>query len=176
MLAGSTRIRLLRLLHSEPGQNVARLAQALQLSRPFASQELRRIQSRGLLGSVHQGASLIYRLSADPQVHTAQPLLKALRQALTSLPVDRDQEIALIASGLAHERRMAIAATLLQAPKTSSELRVELPMSGCSQYLHLQQLMSSGFVIQNGTSYEFHTPAHPLGRALTKLLQQGICR
>jgi len=176
MLAGSTRIRLLRLLHSELGLNVTRLAQTLQLSRPFASQELRRIQSRGLLGSVHQGASLIYRLSADPQVKTAQPLLKALQKVLTSLPPARDQEMALIASGLAHERRMAIAAALLHAPKTASELRVKMPMSSCSQHLHLQQLRSSGFVIKNGKRYEFHTPAHPLGQALTGLLRQGICR
>ncbi len=176
MLAGSTRIRLLRRLHSEPGQNVATLAQTLQISRPFASQELRRIQSRGLLGSAHQGASLIYRLSADPQVKTAQPLLKALQKTLSSLPPVRDQEMALIASGLAHERRMAIAASLLHSSKTASELRVEMPMSACSQHLHLQQLMTSGFVIKNGKRYEFHTPSHPLGRTLKGLLRQGICR
>lgn len=176
MLSGTTRIRFLRRLHDEPGQNVAALAQSLGLSLPYASQELRRIQSRGLLESIHQGSSLIYRFRADPQVHTAQPLLMAIQKALSTLPPNRDQDMALIASGLSHERRIAIASILIGTPATAAELFAKAPMSACSQHLHFQKLLGSGFMIRRQNQYQFHTPPHPLGKALVRLLQQGICK
>jgi len=176
MLTGSTRIRLIRLMHGEPGHNVATIAQALDISRPYASQELRRIQSRGFLKRIHQGSSLIYHFCPDPQVPTAAPLLKAIRHALTTLPAARDAEMSRIASGLAHERRIALVNTLLRSPKSSVELLNEIPMSWCCGQLHFQTLLASGFVVQTRQRYQFHTPSHPLGRALTELLRQGISR
>ena len=176
MLSGSTRIRLLRQMHSEPGQNVAALAQALGISHPFASQELRRIQSRGFLKRTHQGSSIVYLLHADPQVPTAAPLLKAVLNSLITLPHTRDMEMALIASGLAHERRIALASSLLGAPQTAGQLLAEIPMSSCCQTLHLRMLMNSGLIIQTQQRYQSRTPPHPLGRALIQLLRQGISR
>lgn len=174
MLSGSTRIRLLRQLHAQPGQNVAGLAEALDISRPFASQELRRIQSRGFLNRTHQGSSIIYRLGADPQVSTAAPLLKAVLRTLDSTPGSQDSEIRRIAAGPAHERRIALIASLLRSPRTSSQLRVEVPMSACSLKLHLRKLTTSGLITNTRRQYYTRTPRHPLGRALMKLLRQGI--
>ncbi len=176
MLAGSTRIRLLRRMHEHPGENIASLASALGICRPHASQEMRRIQSRGFLKPTHRGASLVYLPAADPQVPAAAPLWKAIQKALISLPQERDVEMKIIASGLAHERRIALASMLLHAPKTSGELLAELPMAPCSHYLHLESLMAGGFAIKKQQRFEFCTPAHPLGRALTRLLRQGICK
>ncbi len=51
MLTGTNRVRLLRELHDHPGQSVSQLAAALGIGPSDASQELRRIQSRGLLKS-----------------------------------------------------------------------------------------------------------------------------
>ena len=67
MLAGQTRIRLLRQLHRQPGPCVADLGKAVGIKRSDASQELRRIQSRGLLKSMRQGIPLVYRMEPDPK-------------------------------------------------------------------------------------------------------------
>ena len=176
MLAGLTRIKLLRQLHDHPGQNIAMLADALGISRPYASQEMRRIQSRGLLRPTHRGASLVYHPCADPQVSTAAPLLKAVQNALDSLPPRRDGEMAAIAAGLAHERRIAMAKALRQRPKTSAQLLAEIPMAPCSLYLHLHALIASGFAAKDKTTISFKSPAHPLARALVKLLDQGVSK
>jgi len=176
MLSGSTRIQLIRLMHKKPGQNVATLARNLDISRPYASQELRRIQSRGLLKRRHEGSSLIYYFHADPQVPSAALLLRALRKTLNKWPPEHDEEISRIASGLGHERRIALATALLRAPMTSCDLLAEVPMSLCSYNLHLLTLKSSGFLIQIHRQFQFRSPRHPVGRALTKILQEDISR
>lgn len=173
MLAGTTRIKLLRQLHDRPGQNIASLAQALGIGRPYASQEMRRIQSRGLLKPTHCGASLVYGLCADPQVSSSAPLLKAIQTALQSLPENRDVDMATLAAGLAHERRIAMARSLLQSPKTPSRLLAEIPMAPCCFYLHLRTLAAGGFVIKRKRKLSIQIPPHPLGKALVKLLRQG---
>lgn len=176
MLSGSTRIKLLRQLHDRPGQNIATLASTLGICRPFASQEMRRIQSRGLLKPVRCGASLVYQPCADPQVSSAAPLLKAVQAALDTWPPHRDLEMAIIAAGLAHERRIAMAQSLMQSPKTSRQLLAEVPMAPCSWQLHIHALKASGFIAAHDKQLSFRTPAHPLGRALAKLLRQGASR
>ncbi len=173
MLAGKTRIKLLRQLHDCPGQNIAALADALGICRPFASQEMRRIQSRGLLKPTRLGAALIYHPCADPQVSSAAPLLKAVQTSLKSLPSRRDVEMTAIAAGLAHERRIAMARSLMESPKTSGRLLAAVPMSPCSFQLHLRTLMASGFAAKDKNGLSFRTPAHPLGKALAALLRQG---
>ena len=171
MLAGPTRIRLLRQLHDHPGQNIATLAGALGICRPYASQEMRRIQSRGLLKRTHRGASLIYLLGADPQVSSAAPLLKAVQRALDTLPPSRDGEMQALAAGLAHERRIAMVQALRQSPKTPQQLLAGIPMARCSYHLHLRTLIASGFVTLSKNVLSFRTPAHPLAKALARFLQ-----
>lgn len=172
VLAGTNRIKLLRHLHEHPGQNIANLAEALGISRPYASQEMRRIQSRGLLKPIRQGAALVYVPSTDPQVASAKPLLKALQASLNAFPAARDGELVALATGLAHERRIAIARSLLQGPKTRAELLTDIPMVPCSYSLHLRKLVAAGFVARRGQRLCIQTPDHPLGRALANLLRE----
>lgn len=176
MLAGANRIKLLRQLHDHPGQNIATLAEALNISRPYASQEMRRIQSRGLLKPTHRGSSLIFVPCADPQVSSAEPLLKAIRSSLHSLPPERDAEMAVIAGGLAHERRIAMVRSLLRSPKTASQLRAEVPMSPCSFRLHLSKLIAAGFATKQKSWLWLQIPTHPLGKAFVQLLQQDASK
>lgn len=173
VLAGANRIRLLRQMHDHPGQNIAELAHALGIGRPYASQEMRRIQSRGLLRPAKRGAALVYSPAADPQVSSAAPLLKAIWSALDSLPAARDADMATIAAGLAHERRIALARILMKSPQTPARLRTVLPMASCSFYLHLRTLTAAGFVAKHERMLMFQTPEHPLGNVLAKLLRQG---
>ncbi len=174
MLAGTTRIRLMRQLHHQPGQNIAELAANLGISRPYASQEMRRIQSRGFLQATRRGASLVYWFRPDPQVATAAPLLKAVRTALDQLAPAKDAQIAAIAAGLAHERRIAMARALMHSAGPPRQLRIALPMAPRSFQLHLRTLGAGGFVRSTRCGLRFQTPAHPLGRALARLLRQDI--
>ena len=176
VLAGATRIHLLRHLHAHPGQNLTSLAAALGISLPYASQEMRRIQSRGLLQATHRGASLVYRLRPDPQVATAAPLLKAVQTALDHLSPQRDGEISVIATGLAHERRIAMARLLLLSPQSNRQMLTAIPLAPRSHYLHLRSLITGGFVESSNNRLVFRTPPHPLGRALVRLLRQGVSR
>ncbi|NCA82947.1 MAG: transcriptional regulator [Opitutae bacterium] len=172
MLAGEKRIQLLRQLHEKPGRSVTELGAAVGVKRSDASQELRRIQSRGLLKSERKGLPLVYRMEVDPQVLSAAPLLKAIQAALASFPPERDIEMCGIANGLAHDRRIAIVRALTGNPLTTAELqrKMNLPRSALAQ--HLQPLASSGFTSRKAKRIHFKVPPHPLARALAKLLQQ----
>ncbi len=171
MLAGSTRIRLLRGLHDHPGRCVNDLAQDIGIGISDASQELRRIQSRGLLRSKREGARVLYRLEADPQVASAAPILKALKTALATLPPERDEDMRRIAFGLAYPRRIAIARALLAEPQTGMGLSQELELSTFAVFNHVRILRESGWVRRGADQrLNLSPPDHPLGAALFRLL------
>jgi len=172
MLSGSTRIRLLRALHDRPGLNVTEYARALNIGRSDASQELRRIQSRGLLGADHRGVSLIYRFRADPQVVSAAPLLNTLKTVLAAHPSADDGRIAAIAAGLAHPRRIAMLQSIMEAPKSVFALQGEISTSYTNLQRHLRILMDGGWVARKGRILQYIAPTHPLARTLVKLLPE----
>lgn len=171
VLAGQTRVKLLRQLHDRPGQSVSDLAKTVGIGVSDASQELRRLQSRGLLQAERNGARLIYRLGADPQVPSAAPLLSALKSTLTRTPPECDRDIIPIATGLAHFRRITIAKALLAAPQMEVDLRGATRIPAASLNGHVRALITSGFVRRFRGLLQFYVPAHPLARTLVKLLQ-----
>ena len=171
VLSGTMRIRLLRQLFEHPGRSVSELAKALGISCSDASQELRRLQSRGLLQSERRGAFVIYRPGADPQVKSAAPLLKALAFALAAYPPERDGEICRIAFGLAYPRRIALAKALQAGPQSDFELAGALRFPGFAVFNHLRILQKSGFARRENGRVHFHIPTHPLASALVRLLR-----
>lgn len=171
MLAGATRIRLLRAMFEKPGQSVTELAQALGIGTSDASQELRRIQSRGLLKSSRAGLRVIYRLEADPQVPTAAPLLKALKTAFADFSPERDEEMLALAFGLAYPRRIAIARALQTAPRGEMDLCGELKLTPFAVFSHVKILQDGGWIRRVGRNRQFATPDHPLAEALARLLR-----
>lgn len=169
MLAGATRVKLLRQLHEQPGRNITQLAKAVRIGISAASQELRRIQSRGLLKAERRRSFAFYRFGADPQVLTAGPLLKALQAALKDFPAERDSEIVQIAQGLSHPRRIAIVKELDKAPKRRRALRgiANLPQSSASR--HVGILVQSGLVSCENGWLVLRRVDHPLACALLRL-------
>ncbi len=172
MLAGATRLRLLRELHARPGQKVSELARAAGIGRSDASQELRRIQSRGLLQTERRGAALIYRLEPDSQVVSAAPLLKALRPTLAVPGPDQDAMIAALANGLAHPRRLAIVKWLKRSPRSAYALQRAVQTNHANIQRHLQTLAAGGYVRREGRLCHFTPPRHPLAKALLKFLPE----
>lgn len=170
MLAGATRVKLLRELHVRPGRSVTELARATGIGLSDASQELRRIQSRGFLQADRRGPFVRYRLGADPQVASAAPLLRALRTTLAQTRDAQDAEIIRIAQGLAHPRRIAIAQALRRAPRRPSQLRKELGLATSSARPHLDRLLKSELVRRAGEWLVLEPAAYPLAKALVRLL------
>ena len=170
MLSGTTRIRLLRCLEENPGSNVSTLARTVGVGVSAASQELRRIQSRGLLQTEHRQASLIYRFGADPQVASSAPILKALRAALSSRGPAEDEQIQAVARGLAHPKRIDLLRSLLNSPKSAFALQKEFHLSFRTLDRHVRTLLASGFVRRDNRTLHAVPPAHPLAKALLKLL------
>ena len=176
MLAGPTRVRLLRQLLATPDEGVSALGRQVGIREATASQELRRIQSRGLLQSHRIGPLLIYRMTADPQVSTAAPILKALQAALRERPPEQDARICLLAFGLAHPRRIQILQALLRSPCSLSELQFDSRIPAHPFHEHLRTLLYSGFAVRAETRLQSAVPDHPLARTLVRLIQQGITR
>ena len=171
MLAGVHRLLLLRQLHDQPGRSVAELAQAVGIGRSDASQELRRIQSRGLLRSAREGVRVVYRLEADPQVPSAALLLKALKATFSSLSPDHDGDLRQIAFGLAYPRRIAIAQALLAGPRTDLDLCTALKLSPFAVFNHAGILAKSGWIKRSNGARQLTVPAHPMAAALIRLLR-----
>ena len=176
MLTGHTRIRLLRALLEHPGEGVSALGKRAGIGESAASQELRRIQSRGLLQAERRGVHLVYRMAADPQVSSAAPLLKAIQTAMASLPPERDLEMASIAAGLSHERRIRILRALLAGPLPAAELQSAVRLSDHPFHAHMATLLTSGFATRSRDGVQSCVPNHPLAKALAKLVRQGNAR
>ncbi len=172
MLSGKTRMKLLRCLEEHPGQNVTQLANAVGIGTSDASQELRRIQSRGLLKAEHRHTNLIYHFRADPQVTSARPLLQALRTALATKIPDANERICDIANSLGHVRRIKILKALMKKSKTAYSLQKEIQISQSCIRRHLQPLLKCGLVKHDKKLIHYVPPRHPLAKALIRLLPE----
>ena len=80
VLSHPGRLRLLQEVLRQPERSVSQLAEDLSIGVSDASQQLRRLQSRGLLKRTCRGLEVIYRPIPDPQVPSAKPLLLALQK------------------------------------------------------------------------------------------------
>ena len=168
-LTGRTRLGLLRQITDHPGLNVSQLAERLETGISDASQELRRLQSRGLLKRSCQGASVVYLPLPDPQVPSAGPLLKALQVAWNGNR-DENEEIALLAKGLACERRVSVIRALSQRPRTAAELSDLVQTGPDNLKKHLRILRETGWVAKAGKTFVLCPATHPVQTALLKLL------
>lgn len=167
MLAGATRLDLLRLIIETPDVRVTDLAATAGLSESRTSQELRRLQARGLVQAVREGASVSYRPVPDPLVASAKPLLAAAKTALAKHP---PEEIILVAKAFGHERRLQIVRALGKGPCGFTELAIMVPMSEMALFRHLRVLREGKMVRKGKRGWELAPNAHPLAQALLRLL------
>ena len=171
-LGGSTRVSLLRQILECPGQNVSQLAERLEIGISDASQELRRLQSRGLLRRSCQGISVVYLPIPDPQVPSATPLLQALKEAFAS-EKESDESIIRVAKALGHERRISIVRALLQGPQSRQELSALSNTQLVTLKKHLKWLVDGGIVTRASKKYSLHASPGPLLVAWLKLLRSA---
>jgi DNA-binding transcriptional ArsR family regulator len=170
VLSGPTRLALFRRIAGSPGQCVSHLATAEGISLPRASQELRRLQSRGLVAVERLGRYVQYYPESDPLVASAKPILRAMQETFAGMPASKDAQTARLAQGLAHEKRIALVRILR---KEEQSLRGLLALSGLSpQGLqhHLEFLKEGGWVERSGNKWRLAVHDVPLAKALLKLL------
>ena len=170
VLSGSTRVRILRQILEQPGQNVSQLAEQLDIGISDASQELRRLQSRGLLRRSCQGMSVVYLPIPDPQVSSAPPLLQALKTSFSS-DQEGDESIIRIAKALGHERRIAIVRALLQGPKSRDEISTLSNTQPDTLKKHIKCLIDNGVIARSNKQYALKASSNPMLVAWLKLLR-----
>ena len=172
VLAGSTRLNLFCRIIQQPGQTVGALASAEAIGESRASQELRRLQSRGLVQVERVGSAAKYHPVADPLVPTAQPLLDAMKMACSSSFPDPNELAADVATALSHPRRIAIVKKLLAKPLAFDTLADSTRIPPVSLRRHLRLLRSLGLVRRDKMTWAFAPNRHPLCAALVAFLAE----
>lgn len=167
VLSGPARLDLLRRIFDRPDARVMDLAVAAGLSESRASQELRRLQSRGLVQAVRQGPGVAYRPVPDPKVASAKPLLAAAKAALAQWPLVKTR---LVAKAFGHERRLNVVRILRQGKRGFAELAVAAGMPQMALFRHLRVLQAGQVVRKTKGDWELAPNAHPLARAFGALL------
>jgi len=173
VLSGKTRLGLLRSVIQTPDQTVTGLASQLRISVPRTSQELRRLQSRGLIQAHRTGVHVFYRPAPDRLVSTAEPLLRAMQDAFRLFPPSEDESAVRIAAAFSHPRRISILRLLLIGPTSSWVLQETSGMSRDALNRHLAKLRVAGFVRRDGKNILIVDHPHPLAQSLIGILKEN---
>lgn len=171
ILSGRTRIELLRLVVDRPDLSVAELAAQLKISVPRASQELRRLQSRGLIQAVRTGVHVRYRPVPDRLVSTAAPLLQAMQETFRQFPPAADDQSLRIAVAFSHERRLALARLLLPGAMDIQSLEEMAGLARNPLNRHLRILREGGVIRRSGKILAIADNPHPLAHGLLEILK-----
>ena len=171
ILSGKTRVELLRLVVDRPDLSVAELAAQLKISVPRASQELRRLQSRGLIQAVRTGVHVRYRPVPDRLVSTAAPLLQAMQETFRQFPPDADEHSLRIAAAFSHARRLALARLLLPGAMDIQSLEEMAGMARNPLNRHLRILREGGVIRRSGKILALAENPHPLAQGLLEILK-----
>ncbi len=170
VLSGPTRISLFRRIIQVPGQCVSELAKAEKISRPRASQELRRLQSRGLVRVERTGRYALYYPESDPLVSSAKPLLRAMKETCARLSAAEDARVVETAMGVSHGKRIDIVGVLRAGPLDNRGLQARLRMPVETLRHHLGFLENGGWIQRAGKAWELAENNHPLAKCLLQLI------
>ena len=170
VLAGKTRLDLLQRILCGTDEDVSKLAHILNVSEPRASQELRRLQARGLVQAAREGRYVRYRPVPDPKVASAKPILAAAKAALGKRPLEENIRVA---QAFGHDRRLRIVRELMKGARGATELAVAAGMPELALFRHLRVLREGDVVRQTKTGWELAPNMHPLAKAMMGLLAEA---
>jgi DNA-binding Lrp family transcriptional regulator len=159
------------LVVDRPDLSVAELAAQLKISVPRASQELRRLQSRGLIQAVRTGVHVRYRPVPDRLVSTAAPLLQAMQETFRQFPPAADDQSLRIAVAFSHERRLALARLLLPGAMDIQSLGEMAGLARNPLNRHLRILREGGVIRRSGKILAIADNPHPLAQGLLEILK-----
>ena len=174
ILSGKTRLELLRLVIGTTNQTISDLANRLELSMPRASQELRRLQSRGLIQASRDGMSVLYHPTPDPLVSTASPLLQAIKETFLLFPSSEDDSTIRTAMAFSHTRRLLILRLLQIGPMDTQTLEDLSGMSRDALNRHLKKMLTAHLICRKGKQIHLdENNSHPLVQALFRILKES---
>jgi DNA-binding transcriptional ArsR family regulator len=171
VLANRRRLRLLADLGQHPYASVSDVARRLALPVCIASQYLRALNARGLIGAQRSGRFVCYHLAADPDVHGAAELSEALARAL-SHGVRKLEPTFRELTAFTHPRRVQIVRVLSGGPLTKEKLRARTRISRRALRRHLRKLAQRRVLTLIGRAYRLHRPKGPLAAALLRLARE----
>ena len=170
VLSGETRLALFRDIVRNPGGSVSQLADGEKISWSRASQELRRLQSRGLVGVERIGRHVRYYPESDPLVPSARPLLRVMQEIFAQGKHPDNSALARMAKGLSHPRRIDIVRALQEGPLGLSGLRARVHIPFQTLQHHLRFLREGGWVEAEDKVWKIARNDSPLAQSLLKLL------
>lgn len=173
VLSGKTRLQLFRSISDRPDQTVTEMAKQIGISLPRASQELRRLQSRGLVQAIRKGRYVRFRPVADREVASAPLLLQAMQETFRLFPEPEDEKAMRIAAALSNERRLTLVRLLLKGPWSLDMLKTFCGMAPDALHRHLLCLEEGGLAARDGKRISLVENPHPLAQGLVKLLQDA---
>jgi len=168
-LANLERLGVFQHLLKNPDQAVSDVAAALQLSESHASQILRTLNARGLLGARRDHRWVYYRVAPDPSIPESAPLIRAIKRTFDTLD-EPEQSIFRDATAFTHPRRVLIVRTLaIQGSLTPHQIRSSTGISRQALDRHFHKLRARGFVKRAGDQWELARPTSPLGGVLLRI-------
>jgi DNA-binding transcriptional ArsR family regulator len=172
VLANPVRLRVLRHVCRKGEACVSATARACRLPMSSATNALRALQARGLLGVRREGLFVIYYAHADESVEHAAAVLAAVRRVLDRRVADR--QIIRTVTAFTHVRRILIVQALAAAPADAAMLSVTCGISLPALYRHMVKLERRGLIeaVADGT-WRLAQPDGSLARALLGLVSSG---
>ena len=169
VLSGATRLALLRRIIRTPGMSVGALADAEGLGIGRTSQELRRLQARGIVGVERHGRFVRYFPVPDPAVSSAGPILRALQESCTRYGAAMPERTAQLARGVAHEKRLAVVRAMQAGPQAVEELQAALKIPVPTLWHHLLFLRAGGWIAPQNGKWMLARNEHPLAKCLGRM-------
>ncbi len=168
ILANRARLETLRLLSQEQELSVSEVAARLSLSMPLTSQNLRALESRGLLTVKRQHRYVRYRLAGGTTTAGAAALMPALRKVLRRerSPVEA---VFSLATAFTHPRRLEMYRALAQGPLTLEQLQSATRIPPPALLRHLKKLETRGFVTCHADHWAAVERTDELGQMLSRL-------
>jgi DNA-binding transcriptional ArsR family regulator len=171
VLAGETRLEMLRLLIERGELCVSDLAELAKTTPHNASTQLRALNARGLITPRREKQCVLYRAEADKNLVAAPHLLAAISAAFHAGTVPGT--VFRLCTAFMHPRRIEIARILQTAPHSFSALQEKTGFSPSALSHHLEKLESRGFVKKHGTRYLPTRRNDPLRMALWQCACEG---
>lgn len=168
-IANKTRLTLLWHLFEQDELCVNELQSLAGMTQSNASNQLRLLNTHGLIVYRRKKMNVIYRAEAFGDAEDAAILLRALKRCHTeSVPF---AAVIRQMTAFTHERRIEIVRALGKGPLAYNELIEATGMSTSSLSRHLRKLEARGFIRYANSQYGLSRPASSLGVALLKIAQ-----
>ena len=178
------RLNLLRAVLFSNGREftVSDLARKFGIDQPIATNYLRQLNARGLLGVTRGRIKVFYNSEQDRSLPDSVEIQETLKACMVADSAPGwEGKLMTVMKAFSHFNRLAMITRLAEGPATIDDLRQAI--GGCvkSIYHHLEFLSAAGLIsvdqaFHRPSVFQLVPPAHPLARTLLKITLQRQSR